>query len=130
MHHLANASLFSGNLIPHVICEKKWNQESDDRSQSDLTWVNSILRITFNYGVSSLHPFKAYVLDTSNGQKKTFALLIEDQNHCDAEERMEQVELKVDLKDFAQPGTVFKVMNLVNGNRALVLGETTYKSCT
>jgi hypothetical protein len=115
-------------LLPQVISEKNWNTEHDGYKKTDLTWVDSVLALSFSYGGGGVHPFKAYIIDTSNGQKKTYNLLIEDQNkNVDGRDAIQYVELPIDLKEFAQSGTVFKVMKLVYNNDAMVMGITTFK---
>jgi hypothetical protein len=114
------------SLKPEIITEKKWTEEYEGyNSGKRLTWDHSNLSISLQYGGGCVHPFKVYILDTSEDQK-SFVLLLEDQIKDDHREALIRDVIHVDLKDYAKPGTMFKVMNLSWGHSAIKIGESTF----
>lgn len=113
-------------LKPEIITVKKWTEEYEGYSSGkQLTWDNSILSIPLQYGGGCQHSFKIYILDASNDQK-SFVLLLEDQIKDDYRDALIHSVINVDLKDYAKPGTTFKVMMLGWGDSANKVGESIF----
>lgn len=111
---------------PEKITEKKWTEEyGGSRQNTQLTWNNFILSISFESGGGFQHQFKAYILETSDEQK-SFVVLLEDQNIEDSHDGVKRNIVKVDLKDYAEQGTLFKVLTLGWGGLGSKIGETTF----
>jgi hypothetical protein len=118
----------SQNLEPEKISEKKWHKEYVEHdTKIQLIWNHSILSFPLMYFGGDPHPFKASILDTSSNDQKSFVLLLEDQVKDDVRDARLCTEINVNLKDYTQPGTKFKVMTLVWGNSAIELGKTTFQ---
>ncbi len=113
-------------LIPEIIIEKKWTSEHKGSGGfGELTWDKFILSIPLQGGGGGQHSFKAYILDTS-GDQKSFTLLLEDQVKNDSRDGVTYSVINVDLKDYAEPGTTFKIMRLAWGNSGSIIGELTF----
>lgn len=109
------------NIQPEKIKTPRWSQEIDySRPSVKSVWDNSILSISPSYSGGFCHTFKAYVLDTSSEDKKSFDLILEDQVNDDNCEMLVYSILNIDLQGYAKPSTTFRIVMLYSTHASLV----------
>lgn len=114
-------------IKPEPITEKKWTQEFGGFGTKErLTWDNLFLKASLQYGGGYQHKFNASILDTSSNDQRSFTLILEDQDKHDKCEALIHSDVNIDLKDYAKPGTKFKVMVLCWDNSGNQIGESTF----
>jgi hypothetical protein len=125
--HQNNELILIQVLKPEILTEKKWIKEHENDIPIPVYWNHSILSIPLSYSGGYIHTFKASILDITSSNQKSFVVFLEDQNKNDELEANIHDDVKVDLKDFSKPGTLFKVMCGGWKNSAIKLGEITFE---
>lgn len=115
-------------LTPITITQQKWadRDKTFHPKEKINTWNHSNLSFKIQYEGCDYHPFRAYILDTSL-TKKSFTIMIEDQLNGDDKEVILHSEIILDLKDYALPGTAFKIITLTRNHYENVIGKATFK---
>ncbi len=94
-----------------LIKSKNWQEQIGETINKELRWQGSKLIIEVSYGGND-HVFKKSILDTSSKVQKSYTIVIQDRNANDRREVLTKTSIVVDLTDYAEKGTVFKIVQV------------------